>query len=341
MNASAPESRTERPAQPYRELLLAEMAKLCADAPRAREPAVRDGLGQVFARVLDAADPDARRRFAEREAAADWLSPALALRLARDEIAVAQPVIASSPALGEPELLALVAEGAAEHRAAAAARPHPSARLAEAVADTGEPLALAALAANPSDLPAPILRRLVEDSRRIVALRAPLVRRSDLYGQLARRLSEWVGPELHAQLAARFDLGEPAAADDAPDAQDRLIAKLEAAGQLKPGYLVRTLRDGKLALFEAALAALGRFAPAEVRRALGCGRADLLALACVAVGIDRSVFPTVLNLVRALNEGRPGGGAPEALEAALTLSDPAAAAEAFRSGVAAVAFGAL
>jgi hypothetical protein len=57
-----------------------------------------------------------------------------------------------------------------------------------------------------------------------------------------------------------------------------------------------------------ALARLGKFDIRQVRRAIDSGRPELLALACSAVGIDRSVFPTILAHVRELNGGRPGGG---------------------------------
>ncbi len=56
------------------------------------------------------------------------------------------------------------------------------------------------------------------------------------------------------------------------------------------------------------MARLGSFEPDHVRRAIDGNRPELLALACSAVGIDRSVFPTILEHVRQLNGGRPGGG---------------------------------
>jgi uncharacterized protein (DUF2336 family) len=115
----------------------------------------------------------------------------------------------------------------------------------------------------------------------------------------------------------------------------RLIAKLEAAGQLRPTYLLRTLREGKLNLFIAGLCALGSLDPAEVRRAIDSDQPELLGLGCAAVGIDRSVFPTVLELVRRLNGGRPGGGAGGARRAigAFGAFSPAVAAASFRQGV--------
>ena len=57
-----------------------------------------------------------------------------------------------------------------------------------------------------------------------------------------------------------------------------------------------------------ALATLGRFDAVQVRRVIDSDRPELLGLACAAVGIDRSVFPSILEMIRGLNGGRPGGG---------------------------------
>ena len=329
---------------PDRERLLLAMAELCASSRKVREPGVRERIGALFVQVLTGAEPEARRRFAERHAGADWTARALEAHLADDEPAVAQPVIAHGRALTEADLETVLARGSAEHRAAVARRPRLSPRLAEAVVDTHEPLALAALAGNAAtDLPIPVLRRLLEHSRRIVALRAPLAWRADLPVDFARRLHSWVGEELRADLSARYDfdasapapVAEPAS-DEPREAERRLVQKLEASGQLKPGYLLRTLREGRLSLFETALSALGGFQQAEVSRALQCHRPELLAFACAAVGIDRSVFPTVLELVQSLNGGLPAalGPAPTGFEGVAMVGDPNAAAQAFRDGVA-------
>ena len=316
-----------RSGQPYRERLLAGMADLCAAAPRAREPQARERLGAVFLRVLDLADLDTRRRFAERVADAEWVSPELALRLGKDRAEVAEPVLGASPALGEPELRHVLEVGSAEHRAAVARRADLPPRTAQAVLDTGEPLALAALAGNvAAELPPPVLRGLVDASERLVALRAPLARRADLGAPLARRLAGWVGPDLHAELARRFTLDGDVGAVADGGAEARLVDKLGAAGQLKPGFLLRTLREGRLSLFEAGLCALGGFSRAQVATALRSERPELLALACAAVGVDRSVTPTILELVRSLNGGAPRGEAPEA-----SAHDPSTAAAEFRA----------
>jgi uncharacterized protein (DUF2336 family) len=115
----------------------------------------------------------------------------------------------------------------------------------------------------------------------------------------------------------------------------RLIAKLHDAGQLRPGYLLRALREGKLSLFEGALAKLGGFTLEQARRATGADEPELLAMACASVGVDRSVFPTLLQHVRQLNYGRPGGSSDLAHRALTAFAaNPGNAGASFREAVA-------
>ena len=241
-----------------------------------------------------------------------------------------------------------------------ARRPGVGPRVVEAILDRGEPSVLAALAGNTeTDLSDEALRRLVFASRRITALRSPLVRHPQLTRPLALQMYSWIGEALRSALADRFEVDpeelcqavgdavatahagpahRPAPAGAEQDEMERrLVAKLEAAGELRPGYLVRALKEGKLSLFQTAMAALGRFPVGEVRRACNAPDPELIALACAAVGIDRVVFPSLLVLMRELNVGRPGGG-PEAGKRAASalLRDPANAARAFRDLVAGV-----
>jgi len=222
-----------------------------------------------------------------------------------------------------------------EHQIEVARRPRlPQPAVAEILAKA-EPAVLSALAANKTaELSLDDMEKLVEMSRQVAALRTPLSRHPLLTQRLAERLYLWVGLALRQALAERFRLDkraldraiaaavaeiQSAAPDELggaalPSAGEReamerkLIDKLHQAGQLRPGYLVRTLREGRLSLFATALAMLGRFDADHVRRALDSDRPELLALACSAVGIDRSVFPAILQMVRELNGDRPGGG---------------------------------
>jgi uncharacterized protein (DUF2336 family) len=206
------------------------------------------------------------------------------------------------------------------------------------------------------------MQRLVVASRRIASLRGPLARHPKLDDNLAHTLYGWVGDALRANISERFKidpkkLGEtlsdavaeaiagdepagPTAADinrEQFEMERRLIAKLESAGQLRPGYLLRALREGRKTLFEQALATLGGFETADVSKSIRLNRPDLLALACAAVGIDRSVFPTILGLIQGLNGGRPVASSSGAARTAVAFAaTPEEASAAFRKGAAAI-----
>ena len=139
-----------------------------------------------------------------------------------------------------------------------ARRPGVGPRVVEAILDRGEPSVLAALAGNTeTDLSDEALRRLVFASRRITALRSPLVRHPQLTRPLALQMYSWIGEALRSALADRFEVDpedlcqavgdavatahagpahRPAPAGAEQDEMERrLVAKLEAARELRPG----------------------------------------------------------------------------------------------------------
>jgi len=346
-------ARSKSPAD--RERLLMAVVDLCA-ASDAREvkasKPIQDLLSSIFMTLVVEAERDIRRRLAEKLAPVEWAPAALVYVLALDEIEIARPVIAQSPALKDADLVRLLLEATLEHQVAVARRPRLGQPVIDAILDGDQPAVLTALAANAEvELTPANMARLVAAARRIATLRAPLSRRTEMTPALARDLYVWVGQSLRQKLAAEFKLDlegldgalteavreayadGPGSGGDG-DTEGRLVGKLAAAGQLKPGYLMRALREGKLSRFVSALAVLGDFDIDHVRLAVDADRPDLLAMACAAVGIDRSAFPTVLALVWKLNGGRPGaGGDARAATAALPAYTRTGGAAAFRQAL--------
>jgi uncharacterized protein (DUF2336 family) len=298
-------------------------------------------LDDLLMRLVLDQPMDARARLATRLGGSRWAPPALVLVLAEDEIAVAQPVLLRSPHLADHQLLRLFAEGSLDHQSAIARRAGLSATLVEAVLQADCPMLMTALASNDTaDLSPDAMRRLIEASRVHAALRTPLARHPRLTRDLALMLASWSGEALQRLLGAHFDL-QPAPGDvpaDSAGEDERVVDKLEWAGELRLGGLLETLRDGRLPLFVAALARLGGFTTQEVRAAIDSDRPELLALACASVGLDQSVFPTVIEGVRKLNGGRPGGGDEGLRRAsgAFAPFDAKVAARAFRRSMSAV-----
>lgn len=350
-----------------RERLLLAVVDLAdtADAEQVMGSAPIQGLlNSIFMSLVVEAERDIRRRLAEKLSTAAWAPPALINVLALDEIEIAGPIIAQSPVLKDHDLLRLLVEATVEHQIEVARRPKLGPPVVAAILQQAEPAVVTALAGNQAvELSPHDMSQLVAASRRVAGLRAPLSRRPELTEDLARQLYIWVGQSLRTALVGRFrmdagaldaalaeavreahgchahDNSMPLTSDaDREQMELRLVAKLLAAGQLRPSYLLRALREQRLTLFERALATLGGFEVEEIRRAIDSNRPELLALACAAVGIDRSVFPVLLDLVRELNGGRPSGGPEGARRAAGAFGPYSAqvANAAFRRAIATV-----
>lgn len=329
-------ARSRAPAD--RERLLLAVVDLCDAGDSATglmtSKPIQALLNSIFMSLVVEAERDIRRRLAEKLSHAAWAPAALINVLALDDIEIARPVIAASPVLQDHDLVRLLVEATIEHQIEVARRPNIGPPVVAAILQQNEPAVLTALAGNhTAAVDEGDLAVLVQASERLASLRTPLSRHPALGPKLARDLYLWVGQAIRQSLAARFRLDpdaldralaasvreahggladETAAPLERPGAREemelRLVAKLEAAGQLRAGYLIRALKERRLTLFLASLSTLGRFDPGHVRRAVDSDRPELLALACAAVGIDRSVFPTILAMVRELNGGLPGGG---------------------------------
>lgn len=286
-----------------------------------------DALADIFIALTRKAEREIRQTLAQRLAKVDWAPAALVRMLAADEIQIARPVIAASPLLLDDDLLQLLVDCSIEHQIQVALRPDLGAAVARAIIAGGDPAVMTALATNRSaQIEATAFTELVDRSRQLAALRAPLTRHPSLDEDLALRLYQWVGEALRQAISDRFTIDparltqavqEAAQAsarttaaqwDNAPVAEDtdaRLVAKLHAAGQLRPAYLIRALREEKLGVFAHGLATLGRFEVTQVHRALQGDTARPLFLACIAVGLDRAAFPALLTEIRKLNKGFP------------------------------------
>ncbi|MEY4556819.1 MAG: hypothetical protein RL093_1938 [Pseudomonadota bacterium] len=331
-----------------RQRLLLGVVALCDASPPAGE--LSPVLSEIFLTLARQAEREVRKVLSEKLAHAEWAPAALVNVLALDEIEIARPILESSPILQDEDLLRVLIEASLEHQIAIARRPQISGRVADAVIDQAEPAVLMALTTNrTAEISAEGVRRLVEHSRRIAALRGPLTRHPLLTEALAEQLYQWVGTALRQSIAARFTVDEetlgaavldavegvlrptspepdPVDQGDRDEMERRLIDKLQSAGQLRAGLLIRAVREKRLSLFVHGLSALGGFAVGQVRTALSAPTPEALYYACAAVGIDRAVFPTLLVELRKLNESLPGDrGEAVWLRGALSQSSAARA----------------
>jgi uncharacterized protein (DUF2336 family) len=320
-----------------RERLLIAIAELCRSDADCARPEIQGLLRDLFLDLVSSAEHAIRLRLSKTLADVAWAPHDLITLLARDQIEIARPVVAKSPVLTDADLIRLLLEASVEHRIEVARRPALGPDVAAAIVDQAEPDVVTALANNATaQLRDHDLSRMVDLSERVASLRAPMARHPGLNVELAALLYGWVGEALRSAIISRFpldtldlqravtesvqdvrsDLGLSLDADGAerersPDRaamERRVVAKLEAAGQLRPGVLVRALNEGKLSLFMTALAALAGVSTEDVRSAIDAEQPDTLLVICTLSGIDKGAFPSLLSMVRRLNGGRPSGG---------------------------------
>jgi uncharacterized protein (DUF2336 family) len=324
-----------------RERLLIAIAELCRSDSDCARPEIQGLMRDLFLDLVSTAEQAIRLRLSKTLADVAWAPRDLITLLASDEIEIARPVVAKSSVLTDADLMRLLLEASVEHRIEVARRPALGADVAAVIVDQADPDVVTALANNTTaQLRDHDLSRMVDLSERVASLRAPLARHPALNVELAALLYGWVGEALRHAIISRFpldtldlqravtdsvhevrsNLGLALGADatdrgrslDRAAMERRVVAKLEAAGQLRPGVLVRALNEGKLGLFMTALAALAGVSTEDVRTAIDSEQPDTLLVICTLSGIDKGAFPSLLSMVRRLNEGRPSGAAPGA-----------------------------
>ncbi|MDO9461726.1 MAG: DUF2336 domain-containing protein [Alphaproteobacteria bacterium] len=329
-------AKDKRPAA--RRALSLGIVELCHNSGLKMDPKDKEIAGQIIIRLIAEFEIELRAQIADRLGASEQAPKALILALAKDEIIVADAVITHSPLLDNDDLIAIINSKTREHRLLVAARPHISAEVGDALLKPGEPEVLAALLNNQSaEISLAALEYAAEESRSWTNLQEPLVTRADLPPQLARMMVSFVSSELKRQLALKFPQDQEivsqavheVAAVKAAAANGiipglsvkaaALIERLQANGELNITRVVSFLREKRLPLFFAGMAALTRLSTQSLVHFAFDSESQGLAVICRAAGADRGQFVMVVLL---LEQARNGGAVPpRKLQAVCRLFD--------------------
>jgi uncharacterized protein (DUF2336 family) len=161
-----------------------------------------------------------------------------------------------------------------------------------------------------------VLDYLAEESRRIDPFRQPLVRRPDLPRTIAAKMYEWVSDELKGYIAERFVLSteelEQALHDSVTEitlettgeagAAERLVTQLRDRGKLNTELVLRSLQQGQISLFEAALAEMSGISRTAIQRLVYQGDGNSLAHLAKAISISRSNYLLIFQAIRTSRE---------------------------------------
>ncbi len=308
------------------------------DAERVLSDRERSHMTEILRHLIHDVEKSVRRAVADRLAAEAKAPSDLVVSLANDEIEVAYPILTESAVLHDIELIEVISHRSLKHQLAISIRESLSETVSGALVETGDTDVIKSLLENASAaISQKTMEYLVEESKRVDAYRNPLVLRHDLDPALAKRLYWWVSAALRSHILETYkidpteleetiegavvDLMTEEKVDDPPKRQSAELAEqIEAAGEISPGLLIQTLRQGEITLFEDLFARLTGLDTVVIRRSIFEPGGEGLAIACKAVGIDKPEFTSIFLLSRS---ARPGDKVvdPSELSAVISLFD--------------------
>ncbi len=239
-----------------------------------------------------------------------------ARNLAFDDIQVARPVIESSRALSESDLLELIAKKSQDHMLAVTRRDEISEKVSDALVERGEDHVVESLLKNENaKIAEKTYERVAERAERNHELQSPLVHRKSIPLDLLSELYLKVKAELRQEILARYGsvsseeleaafersrkrmLKDYGALPEDFEVSRGRIEGMRRRGELKPSLLVRLMREGKRTEFIFAFATLTGTDYRLVNRLVEREDVDGIAILSRAVDFDRALFVTIALMI--------------------------------------------
>ena len=284
-----------------------------------REDALMTG---ILHQLIHDVEMSVRRALAVRLADRDDAPRDLVVTLANDRIEVAHPILSRSNVLDDEELIRIVEQRAAGHQLAIAMRRSITTAVSGALVGTENQGVIKTLLENKdAAISQATMAYLVEQSRRIDAYQNPLLLREDLGPALAKRMYWWVSAALREHILRIYEIDEDEldgtlqqtveevvaesykAARPGGGGQSALADHFHRNGAITPRFLIQVLREGEIPLLETLFAKFTELNSALVKQVLYEPGGRGLAIACKAVGVEKSDFASIFLLSR---QGRSG-----------------------------------
>lgn len=315
-----------------RSILVAAINDLYSDEEQLLSDRDRAIMLDIIRQLIHEVETSVRRSLAEHLATRADAPADLIATLANDEIEVAHPILVKSDVLKDPELIEIVQHRTMEHQVAIAVRASISERLSDALVETDNEKVVTTLLSNQgAAISDGTMNHLVEKSTEVPGYQGPLVHRSDLSPELVKKLYWGVSAALRQYIVENFEL-DPTDIDETIEITvkkalgEKIAGPDRANGMREPdaqadeddaNILMGLLRKGEISMFLDKFTALTRLRLALVRRILFEPGGEGLAIACKAIGIDKSTFVTIFLRFR---QGRLGHKEVEDQELSRSLS---------------------
>ncbi len=277
--------------------------------------AERELMADILCRITSDVEKSVRAKFSKNISKNNEIPYDLAIFLANDDIEIALPILKDCGILIEEDLVQVIRTRSAQHQLAIAARQDISEEVSKALCETdNEEVCVSLICNHTAVIPDSLLEFLGDKSETIIAYQKPLLDRPFLPPHIAQKMYHWVSAALRIYITEQFDI-DPALLEldshtkkeviqsisEETDPSSRLVDKLFSAGELSNGFLLKSLRQGEIDLFELSFAKLLDTRRGTVQQILYSKDPQLLAVACRVLGLDPVVFSTILELTFSAN----------------------------------------
>ena len=209
------------------------------------------------------------------------------------------PILHHSPVLTAQDLIGVIQTQTPAHREAIAKRPQVPADVVAALVAQHEPKVIETLLANMGAvIPRAVFGDLVALSQGVEAIRKPLVSRKDMPKDIAHQMFWFVSAALRHTILEKFAV-DPKELDavfaEVLTEKERAAMRPRASSWTSSeiSALITKARAGDIDGFTKAFAKVVGVEPAIAAKIVGDIGGEPLAIACKAVGADRSQFTTI------------------------------------------------
>lgn len=262
---------------------------------------VRSLIDQILTGLIHQVEADVRKKVACRLANLQSAPHGLIKELAADEIDIAAPILFHSPVLSTQDLIDVVNAKTPEHREAIAKRASIPAEVVSAIVALKEPRVIQTLLANVgAAIPRSIFHELVAMAETSEGVRKPLIERRDIPKDIAHQMFWFVSAALRQSIVQRFTIDtkelDAIIAEVAAERQLKFAPQAQRASTWTAGEvqaLVAKAKAGDVAGFTRALEMVIGVDSKMAQKIVADMGGEPLAIACKAVGADKSQFTTI------------------------------------------------
>jgi len=296
-----------------RRALLSEITSVFLDDSANYSTLENQYFGEIMGKVAFDLEKEVREELAiclsnEASAPRD-----LIMRLASDEISVAQPIIERSSILNDEDLVEIAKTKSQDHLLAMTRRSDISETVTDALVNHGSDQVLEGVVRNTGARSSQTtMVRVVERSQDNEKIQAPLIERPDLPFEMMQSMFEQVSMELKQKILKQTKEIAPEKLDDMLSSvrakfdrkgkvRKKILSKpelyvqdLKDKGELNEGALVGLIRTNKYPEFLIAFGKLTNIDITTAKRLVQDVSGEGLAIACKATGFDRSTFSSIL-----------------------------------------------